>query len=100
MGLYVLTAEAKANLREIRDYIADDNVERAVRILREVRSVMSDLADMPGVGHRRDDLTDAEVRFRNFYNYLIVYRPETRPIEIVAIIHGARDLPSQLEGLS
>jgi plasmid stabilization system protein ParE len=31
------------------------------------------------------------------FSYLIVYDPATRPIEILNIIHGARDIPSILE---
>jgi len=26
------------------------------------------------------------------YSYLIVYRPESRPLEIVSILHGRRDV--------
>ena len=47
-------------------------------------------------GHRRRDLTSAEVRFFPVYSYLIVYRPETKPLEIVTILHGRRDVAAVL----
>jgi plasmid stabilization system protein ParE len=37
-------------------------------------------------------LTTAEVRFLASYSYLIVYRPDATPLEIVAILHAHRDV--------
>jgi hypothetical protein len=39
------------------------------------------LADFLKGGHWRRDLTAAEVRFLAVYSYLIVYRPETKPLQ-------------------
>jgi antitoxin ParD1/3/4/toxin ParE1/3/4 len=51
----------------------------------------------PGIGHRRSDLTSADVRFFPVYSYLIVYRPTTKPLPIVAVLHGARDVLALLK---
>jgi plasmid stabilization system protein ParE len=32
------------------------------------------------------------VLFFPVYSYLVVYRPEKRPLEVVAIIHGGRNV--------
>jgi plasmid stabilization system protein ParE len=32
-----------------------------------------------------------------FPNYVIVYRPETNPLQVVAILHGKRDLKGVLK---
>jgi plasmid stabilization system protein ParE len=53
---------------------------------------MGVLAGMPGVGHWRRDLTGAVVKFFSVYSYLIVYRPETSPLQVVAILHGRGDV--------
>jgi plasmid stabilization system protein ParE len=50
------------------------------------------LASDPGIGHRRSDLTARDVRFFPVYSYLIVYRPSTKPLQVVAVLHGARDM--------
>ena len=50
-----------------------------------IRDKLAYLAQFPGGGHWRRDLTDAEVRFFSVYSYLIVYRPEIKPLQIVAI---------------
>jgi len=55
------------------------------------------LARNPGAGHWRRDLTNEAVRFFPVYSYLIVYRPETKPLQVVAILHGRRDVDGILK---
>jgi antitoxin ParD1/3/4/toxin ParE1/3/4 len=51
---------------------------------------------MPGMGPRREDLTTYPVLFWPVGAYLIIYRAERRPIEIVAVTQGSRDIPAFL----
>ena len=44
------------------------------------------------MGHHREDLADARHRFWTVYSYIIAYRDQTKPLEIIAIVHGARQL--------
>jgi antitoxin ParD1/3/4/toxin ParE1/3/4 len=37
-------------------------------------------------------LTDEPVKLFSVYSYLIVYRPETKPLQVVAILRGHRDV--------
>ena len=47
------------------------------------------------MGHRREDLAeDRPLLFLPVGNYLILYRATKKPIEIVAVAHGNRDIPS------
>jgi len=51
-------------------------------------------------GTWRRDITLLPVRFwsvSKFPNYVIVYRPETAPLRIIAILHGKRDLKEVME---
>ena len=41
------------------------------------------LAKRPQVGHWRTDLASEPLRFWPIYSYLIIYRPDSKPIEIV-----------------
>ena len=97
MARYLLTKIAEDDLRSIRDYIARDWPRTARKVIRKLRQTMRGLADMPGKGHARNDLTDENVRFWTVHNYLIVYRPGTKPLEIVSVLSGWRDLRSELE---
>lgn len=46
MARFVLSPEARDDLREIRDYIARDSTDAALRVLAELRSAMTRLAEL------------------------------------------------------
>jgi len=54
------------------------------------------LGRTPGMGHKREDLTSYPLLFWPVGAYLIIYRAEQRPIEIVAVARGSRDIPALL----
>jgi len=68
----------------------------ADRVESVIRDRIAFLAGTPGAGHWRRDLTDEPVRFFPVYSYLIVYLPETKPLQVVAILHGHRDVEQLL----
>lgn len=96
MSGYVLSAEAEFDLDEIWEYIAADNLDAADRWIGKLFDAFEALAKTPGMGHRREDLTAYPVLFWPVGAYLIIYRAEIRPIEIVAVTQGARDIPAFL----
>jgi antitoxin ParD1/3/4/toxin ParE1/3/4 len=49
------------------------------------------------VGHRREDLADLRHRFWTVYSYVIAYRWEATPVQIIAVVHGARQLESFIQ---
>lgn len=51
---------------------------------------------MPRIGHKRDDLTQRNVLFWRLHSYLIIYK-DSKPLRIVRIIHGKRDVKSILK---
>ena len=80
--------------------IAEDNQDAAERIETEILATCRRLAKHPRMGTRRHDVTTLPVRFwtiTKFPNYVIVYRPETVPLQVVAVLHGKRDLKEVLE---
>jgi plasmid stabilization system protein ParE len=90
---YVLAPEAARDLAGIWRYLKEESsTDTADRVESVIRNKFAYLADFPHGGHTRRDLTSAEVRFFSVYSYLIVYRPETKPLQIVAILHSRRDL--------
>jgi len=54
------------------------------------------LAQNPRLGHKRPDLTDEPVLFWPVRRwYLVIYQRETKPLQVVRILHGARDASSE-----
>lgn len=92
MTPYVLTPLAARDLTEIWDHIAEDNLTAAQRVLDRIGGAMHKLSRTPGIGHFRQDLCDGRERFFLVYSYLIVYRPNSKPLQIVRVRHAARDV--------
>lgn len=96
---YVLAPQAALDLVEIWNYIRTEaSRATADKVEQAIREKIAFLCRNPGAGHRRDDLTDANVKFFSVYSYLIVYRPDTHPLQIAAILHGRRDVERLLRG--
>lgn len=96
MSGYVLGRDADRDLDDLWDYIAEDNVEAADRLVAGLFEAFEALARTPGMGHKREDLTKFPVLFWPVGNYLVIYRAEENLVEITAIVHGKRDIPAFL----
>lgn len=95
MSDYALTALATTDIFDIWSYIAERNENAADRVERAIYDACAFLAEGPLRGHLRPDLTPRAVRFwtlTHYPNYTIVYRPETAPLQIIAVLHGKRDI--------
>jgi antitoxin ParD1/3/4 len=100
---FQLTPQAAEDLDAIWWIIEEENRDAAERVEIEILATCHRLARHPRMGTKRQDITMLPVRFwtvTKFPNYVIVYRPETVPLRVVAILHGKRDLKEVLEGRS
>ena len=90
----LISPVARIDLDEIWDNYAIDlqNPDVADRIRDEFFQAFRQLAAMPGMGHFRSDLAAESLLFWRVRNHLIIYRSEKAPIEIVRVLHGARDV--------
>ena len=91
MSAFLLSPEAAQDITEIYEFIAQDNMDAAERVRVEILDAMRGLAEMPGKGHSRPDLTSRAVLFWPMRSYQIIYRP-AQQLEIVAVLHGKRNI--------
>ena len=97
MKSFVLTRPAERDLDQIKSYLVEKaGPTIALRVLKDIRMDMALLGKEPDAGHVRDDLTDRPLKFWPVYSYLIVYNPEPKPIQIIRVLHGMRDVASIL----
>jgi plasmid stabilization system protein ParE len=89
---FVLTPEARSDLKEILLDIAEDSPDAAERLRSEFYEGLQSLSRSPGIGHYHDELLSRKYRFWNFYSYVVAYFWEAKPIQVVSVVHGARDL--------
>jgi plasmid stabilization system protein ParE len=94
---FAFAEEAETQLLEILGFLADESESAAVRVRHAIYDAVGKLADRPGIGHTREDLTDRPLKFWTVYSYLLVYDPLSRPLTIVAVLHGARDVERLLK---
>lgn len=92
-----LSPAAEEQIGEILEFIAADNQNAALRIRNALYEAFEQLARLPGMGHKREDLTDRPLKFWTVYPYLVVYVPESEPLTIIAVLHGARDVEQLLK---
>lgn len=97
MADHFYSPEARLDLLEIWDYIAQDNPDAADRVEMAIEKAASMLALNPELGHFRRDLASKPVRFWPIHSFLIIYDPATQPLEIVRILSGYRDVAALLK---
>jgi toxin ParE1/3/4 len=93
MARVIRSPRAVIDIADIIEYIAAHNVSAARRILNRFDELFDQLSHNPEMGERRDDLA---VRARTFSvgNYVVVFRTITNGVEIIRVVHGARDIDS------
>jgi toxin ParE1/3/4 len=91
MPVIIKRPRAKSDLVEIWDYIADDSEARADTFIDRIDQKFRTLAQRPLIGRLRDELA-ADLRSFSVGRYVIYYRPLSNGVEIVRVLHSARDL--------
>jgi toxin ParE1/3/4 len=94
---------ARRDLLEHFVYIGENaSVEEAERFLRAADAAFEQLAKRPAMGARRDYRNPRLTGLRmwpisGFEKYLVFYRPTDRGIDVIRVLHGARDLKRLFE---
>lgn len=91
--------KAEGDLREIVVYIAENSPSATSTFRHALQETVALLCTMPHMGSPRISdrpaLKDIQViPIKGFEYYYMFYRPHDTTIEIVRILHGARDYPS------
>ncbi len=97
MASYVISPAGRQDLIDIWTEIARDNLDAAKRLLDRFEAAFRRLAEFPRMGGARPDLIDLPVRFWTLGNYLIIYRAEKSPLEIVRVLNAYRNVGAVLK---
>lgn len=92
---WVLSPRAVRDLTEILDYIDANSPSLRVadKVQDDFEKAFNDLAQMPGIGRVRDELTGPILRWWRVHSYFVIYDPDAKPLRIIRVIHAARHLP-------
>ena len=91
MARVVYSDIAKADLREIWDHVSDDSLLQADRLIERFRSKLEHLAKWNTLGRPRPEIA-LNCRSYPFGKYCFFFRPIDNGIEVIRVIHSARDL--------
>jgi len=101
MARLLVREKACNDLAELGAFIARDNPAAATEVVRQLRVSFEQLGRMPQLGRVVTKIkTTEELRMwlsPAFRNYLIFYRELPDGVEIVRVLHGARDIKRILE---
>jgi toxin ParE1/3/4 len=91
MARYTTRPKAEADLLEIWLYIAQDSLRAADRLLDRIAAQCRLLADNPRLGRSRPEIAP-DARVWVVGRYLVLYRAQDDGIEVVRVVHGAREI--------
>ena len=91
------TEEAQTWLKDIFDFIANDNPLAAANVVEEIYERAQTLRDFSRIGHRYELVEDREVRILLYGHYRIAYHIKSEEqIDILGVFHGALDISRYL----
>jgi toxin ParE1/3/4 len=90
------TRDAQADLVDIGDWIASDSPPHALRFVQALQAKCAAIAQMPLGFPLVPRYEHLGIRKRSHGRYLIFYRVSSDQIEILRVLHGARDYESLL----
>jgi len=88
------THEAEQWLRDIFDYIAQDNPDAAERVVNGIYEKSQLLTEFPEIGYRYRMEEEGEIRVMLYGHYRIAYlrRNDSDWIDVLGVFHGALDI--------
>jgi antitoxin ParD1/3/4/toxin ParE1/3/4 len=91
---YRLTDTALEDMRQIVRHIrtVQQSPQNARLVSTRLREAFRKLANMPTLGHVRDELQNDTLRVLPVTGLLVIYNPTLKPLTIVRVVHAARDL--------
>jgi toxin ParE1/3/4 len=88
---YTLSTQARQDLKDIKDYIAQDSLDRAEQFVKAITERFQALANFSGIGRRYEALAES-LRGLPIENYIVFYRATEQSLSIELILSGYRDL--------
>jgi toxin ParE1/3/4 len=86
------TETAQGHLRAIHQFIARDSIQYALRMVDRITRRSQQLADFPLSGRRVPEFDSDQIREVIEGVYRVIYRVKPDQIDVLAVIHSARDL--------
>jgi toxin ParE1/3/4 len=97
MTKVIRSPKAVTDMQGIAEHIAADNPTAAYAWLESIESLFRTLATQPMMGERYQTRRWGLLRRFCHGNYVVYYRPINDGVDVLRVIHGARDPRKQLD---
>jgi toxin ParE1/3/4 len=97
MGQIILDQDARSDLIEIWQCIARDSDRAADAMLDRIQRGFEVIATFPHGGTARPELLEG-LRCYSVGNYVVYFRPRADGVEVLRVLHGARDVGATFFG--
>lgn len=87
-----LSGYIEGDLDDIADYIAQDNLRRAVTFIQDIRAKFYDIQRNPSLYQLRPDIGE-DAHMATVGNYAILFHVIDEVIRIERVVYGGRNLP-------
>ena len=84
-------------LRNIHDYISEDNPIAAQNVIEGIYEKTQILESFPGVGYKYRNEPDGEIRILLYGHYRIAYLIKQDAVEILGIFHGSMEIEKYIK---
>lgn len=88
--------EAEQWLKEIYEYISEDNPTAAEKVVSGIYDKAQKLSDFPQLGHKYREEPEGDIRILLYGHYRIAYIISGNYIDILGVFHGALDIERYL----
>ena len=85
--MVIWSLPAKADLKHIHDFIAEDSKYYAKKVAHEIREKTNVLTELPNTGKIVPEIGDTAIRELHLYSYRIMYEVKADHCEVLAAIH-------------
>ena len=93
------TNRAKARLRLIYNYIAEDSPKMALQVVDRVTARSQQLRDLPQSGRQVPEYNRPDIRELLERPYRIIYKIKTSQVDVLTVMHYRQVLPQDIEQL-
>ncbi len=91
------TGEAQRWLKDIHDYIAQDDPDAATRVVSGIYQKAQVLRDFPEIGYKYRSEPEGDIRILLYGHYRIAYLVKSKQhVEILGVFHGALEIDRYL----
>ncbi len=88
---------AMDDLRRIYNYISEDSVIYAKKVVEEIINKSDYLKAYPDIGKAIPELNNLRIRELIVYSYRMVYQVESEDVEILTLVHSRKNFDLEIK---